>query len=374
MKDTEQPGLKWISLAVCGAAVLAVLLASVSNCLAAEKQPLKVGFITVGPINDWGYNYAHNQGRLFLEQALPGKVVTVIAENIPESAEVERVLAKMIAQGNGLIFTTSYGYYEPALRVGARHPNVKFEQCGRMDTKNTKNLATYFAKQYEPMYIAGVVAGRMTKKNSMGYIAAHPVPQVLQNINAFALGARSVNPKAKVRVVWTNKWSDAATEAEAARGLIDTGADVLAMHLDSPLTVVQTAEKHGIYSVGYHADVHKFAPKGWLTGTMWDWGPLYVKIANEVNNQTWKPGNYRYAMDSGYVKLSPFGTAVPKAVQNEALSLKKRIEQGQYAVFQGPLKDRDGKPLLSEGQKPDLKFVESMNWLAPGVEGTLPKK
>lgn len=361
------------SVSVLGGVTLAAL-PFCSTAHGADSGSLKAGFITVGPVNDLGYNYAHNQGRLFLDKALAGKVKTTIAENIPESGEVERVMEKMISQGNKLIFSTSYGYYEPALRVAKRHPDVVFEQCGRDDTQNTKNLATYFSKQYEPMYVCGLVAGRMTKKNNIGFIAAHPVPQVLQNINAFTLGARSVNPKIKVRVVWTNKWSDAPTEAEAAKGLIETGADVLAMHLDSPITVVQTAEKLGAYSVGYHADVSKFAAKGWLTGTMWNWGPLYVQIAQSVQNHSWKPGNYRYPMKDNYVKLSPFGAGVPKKVQDEALSIKQKIESGEYAVFQGPLKDRDGKELLKAGQKPDLNFVETMNWLAPGVEGTLSRK
>ncbi|MBY0357059.1 MAG: BMP family ABC transporter substrate-binding protein [Candidatus Obscuribacterales bacterium] len=341
---------------------------------ASAAEPLKVGFITVGPINDWGYNYAHNQGRLYLDKTMAGKVQTTIAENIPESAEVERVMEKMIAQGNKVIFSTSYGYYEPELRVAKRHRDVTFLQCGRDDLQNTPNLATYFAKQYEPMYVSGVVAGRMTKKNSLGFIAAHPVPQVLQNINAFALGARSVNPKVKVKVVWTNKWSDATIEAEAAKGLIESGADVLTLHLDSPITVVQTAEKNGVYAVGYHADVSKFAPKGWLTGAMWNWGPLYVQTVKSIQDKTWKPGNYRYPMKDGFVKLAPFGSSVTKKVQDEALSVKKKIESGEFVIFAGPLKDRDGKELLKAGQKADFNFLESMSWFVPGVEGTLPKK
>lgn len=351
-----------------------ILIGSAASSSASSVQaPLKIGFITVGPKVDWGYNYAHDQGRIFMQAQMPKKIETEIAENIPENAEAERVMEKMIARGDKLIFSTSYGHYEPALRVAARHPNVIFEQCGRVD-KGTKNLATYFAKQYEAVYIAGVVAGRMTKKNNIGFIAAHPVPQVLQNVNAFTLGAHSVNPKVKVHIVWTNSWSDPAVEAEVAKGLIETGADILTMHLDSPITVVQTAEKHGVYSVGYHADLHKFAPKGWLTGTMWNWGPLYVNIANSVVDHSWKPGNYRYSMKDSYVKLAPFGPSVPKAVQKEALALKERIEQGKYTVFQGPLKDRDSKQLLAAGQKPDLKFIENMNFLVPGVQGVLPKK
>lgn len=347
---------------------------SISLANVSDRTPLKVGFITVGPATDWGYNYAHDQGRKFMETAEPKQIETSIVEKIPENAEVERVMEKMIANGTRLIFSTSYGYFEPTLRVAKRHPDVIFESAGRTVPDGVKNVGSYFAKQYEPMYIAGVVAGRMTKRNELGFIAAHPVPQVLQNVNAFTLGVRSVNPKAKVHVIWTNSWSDPATEAEAAKGLIESGADVLTMHLDSPITVVQTAEKYGVMSVGYHADLKKFAPKGWLTGEMWNWGPLYVNIADSVRNGTWKSTNARYGMSQAYAKLSSFGPSVPPKVQKEALDIKKKLESGEYVVFQGPLRDRDGKEILAIGKRPDTNLIEGMNWLVPGVEGPLPKK
>jgi basic membrane protein A len=333
---------------------------------------MKVGFITVGPVSDWGYNYAHNQGRIFMEGAAPKEVQTTIVENIPESAEVERVMEKMIANGTKLIFPTSYGYLDPALRVAERHPDVIFMHCGGF--KTAKNLGTYFAYIHEPMFIAGVVAGRMTKSNKLGFVAAHPIPQVLRNINAFALGARSVNPKATTTVVWTNNWSDPPTEAEAANSLVDLGADVLTMHQDSPITVVQTAEKRGVYSVGYHADLHEFAPKGWLTGAMWDWGELYLKIARSVKAGTWKSEQYRAGMESGAVKIAAFGPAVPFEVQKEALAIKDKIEKGTFVVFQGPIKDRDGKGRMAAGQKPDFDWMEKMDWFVPGVVGSIPSK
>jgi basic membrane protein A len=351
---------------------LSMSVASLANTY--DKTPLKIGFITVGAANDWGYNYSHDQGRHFVESAMPKQVETTIVERIPESAELERVMEKMISQGTRLIFSTSYGYFEPMMRVAGRHPDVMFEQCGRTVPETCKNASTYFPKQYQPEYITGMVAGRMTKKNDLGFIAAHPVPSVLQDINAFTLGARSVNPKAKVHVIWTNTWSDPATEAEATKGLIDSGVDVVAMHIDSPVTVVQTAEKNGIMSVGYHADLSKFAPKGWLTGQMWDWGPLYVKIAQSVRNGTWKPGNFTYGMNDGITKLAPFGKSVPAKVQQEAQALAKQIEKGTFTVFQGPLKDRDGKERVAAGKLPSTKLLDEMDWFVPGVEGTLPKK
>jgi basic membrane protein A len=341
---------------------------------ATDTVPLKVGFITVGPVNDWGYNYAHDQGRRFMDTALPKQVETTMVEKIPESAEVERVMEKMIAKGTRLIFSTSYGYFEPAQRVADRHRDVIVEQCGRIVPATAKNIGTYFAMQYQPVYVSGIVAGRMTKKNDLGFIAAHPVPQVLQNINAFTLGVRSVNPKAKVHVIWTNSWSDPATEAEAAKGLIESGVDVLTMHVDSPVTIVQTAEKYGVMTSGYHADLKKFAPKGWLTGQMWNWGPLYVKIAKSVQAGTWKSGNPRYGMNDGYTKLSSFGPSVPAQVQKEALEAKQKIDQGKFVVFQGPLKDREGKERVAAGKLADANLIEEMNWFVPGVEGPLPSK
>jgi basic membrane protein A len=344
---------------------------------AASDGPLKVGFIMVGPVADWGWNYEHDQGRIYMESKLPGQVKTTIAENIPESAEVERVMEKMIAQGNKLIFATSYGYLDPALRVAARHPDVIIMHCGRPNPNHMKNVGSYglnFANHYKPMYVAGMVAGRITKKNEIGYVAAHPVPPLLLALNAFTLGAHSVNPKVKVHVVWTNSWSDPATEAEAAKGLVDRGVDVLAAHLDSTVTVVQTAEKNQLYSVGYHADVHHLAPKGWLTGEYWDWGPLYVQIAQSVLNHTWQSGDDSNGSKFQYGRISSLGQAVSKPMKEQALALLSDLDKGKVVVFKGPLKDRDGKERLAAGQVADNAFAGKVDWLVPGIEGSIPKK
>jgi basic membrane lipoprotein Med (substrate-binding protein (PBP1-ABC) superfamily) len=281
-------------------------------------------------------------------------------------------MEKMIADGTKLIFPTSYGYLDPALRVAKRHPDVVFVHCGGF--KSSDNLGTYFAYIHEPMYVSGIVAGKTTKTNKLGFVAAHPIPQVLRNINAFTLGARSVNPDVTAHVVWTNSWYDPATEAEAAKGLIDLGADVLTMHQDSPLTVVQTAEANGVYSVGYHADLHTFAPKGWLTGAEWDWGPLYAKIAQSVKAKSWKSEQLRSGMDGGSVKLARFGPAVSREAQDAATAMTEKIVKGEYVVFQGPLKDRDGMLRIEEGKKPDFDWMEKMDWFVEGVQGSIPKK
>jgi basic membrane protein A and related proteins len=345
-----------------------VVLASES-----DKQPLKIGFITVESVSDWGWNYAHNQGRLYMQQALKGQVVTSVVENVPESAEVERVMEKLIAQGNKMIFATSYGYLEPALRVAKRHPDIFIYYVGRPSPNFVKNLAAYVNNPYQPMYIAGVVAGRMTKCNKIGYVASHPVPPLLINLNAFTLGARSVNPKAEVHVVWTNSWADPATEAEAARGLIDQGVDVLAAHLDSALTVVQIAEKNHLYSVGYHADIHHLAPQGWLTGQRWNWGPHYVNIVQSVLNHTWRGGNDLATSQENCSELSSIGNEIPAAVKREALDLWAKIKAGKFIIFRGPLKDRDGKIVIPAGKTLDDALLSKTDWLVPGVYGNLSK-
>ena len=351
---------------------LVLLLSAGIPVISAERavKPLKVGFVMVGPVSDYGYNYAHDQGRLYLQSHLLN-VQTTVAEKVPESAEAERVMEKMIAQGNHLIFSTSYGYLEPAERVAKRHPDVTFMQTWR--PSQLKNVGCYAAYQYEPLYAVGMVAGKMTKKNSIGFVCAHPVPVLLQNINAFTLGARSVNPKVKVHVVWTNSWSDPPTEAEATKGLIESGVDILGCVLDSPLTVAKTAEQNHIMVVGTQADLQKIAPNFWLTGSRWNWDMTYYKIAKSVQDGTWKPETRWLGMKDGAVELCSFGKLVPQPLQKEAASAAEQIKQGKRIIFRGPLKDRDGKQRLSAGQVADPDALSEMGWFVEGIDGTLPR-
>jgi basic membrane protein A len=342
------------------------------HSLESNKGPLKIGFVLTGSASDKGWNEAHDQGRIYLQNKLGNRVKTSVVEQVPESAEVERVLEKMIAQGDKLIFTTSYGFLEPALRVAARHPDVIFMQCQR--SSNAKNLGTYFVAQHEPFYVAGIVAGKMTKTNKLGYIAGHPVPTVLASINAYALGAHAVNSKARVKVVWNNSWGDPANEAEATKGLIESGVDVMTSQLNTGTTVVQNAERAHAYSVGTQCDIHTLAPKGWLVGTVFNWGPLYVKITKSVLDGTWKAENNLYPMKDGYTDITGFGHIVPPAVQAQALAAKKKIEQGTLNIFQGPLKDQNGKVRIPSGKAPDFRTFADMDWLVPNVDATLPKK
>lgn len=365
------PRSKWfIVLAICLIGIVFIASPLVS-CADKTNGVLKVGFLCVGSISDWGWNYAHNQGRLYLEAQMPGKVQTMIAEKIPESAEAERVLERMIAQGCKLIFTTSYGFLEPALRVAARHPDVTFMQVNRFNT--AKNLGTYFSHQYQPMYIAGTVAGRMTKTNKLGFLGAHPVPPLLQAANAFTMGARSVNPKATTTVVWINNWSDPPTEAEAIKSLTEGGVDVIGHIQDNQNTITKVDDGLGLYTVGCYTDAHKLAPKGWLTGACLDWGPFYVKTVKSIMDGTWKSGITAAGMEGGYIKLSSFGQAVPKSIRQQALALENDIKTGRFVIFKGPLKDREGQERLRAGEKADIHWLSTMDFFVDGVKGALPK-
>jgi basic membrane lipoprotein Med (substrate-binding protein (PBP1-ABC) superfamily) len=343
-------------------------------CWAQAKTASKVGFIYTGSATDCGWNNAHDNGRQFLESTMKGQVITTRAENIPENSSSERVMEKMIAQGNKVIFVTSYGFLEPALKVAKRHPDVRFMHCGRMIPPGVPNVGSYFSTEYyEYLYASGVVAGKMTRTNKLAFVGGHPIPALIWCVNAFALGARSVNPKATVQVVWTNSWEDPAVEAEATRGLIERGCDVLASSLNSSLTVCRTAENAKAYSVGVSYDLHNQVPKGWLTGQGWNWGPLYVKVVKSIQDNSWKPVNLRYGSKDGYAILSPFGKSVPPSVQAQALKVVKAIHDGKLEVFPSGLKDRDGKLRLAANQKANSAWLDSMDFFVSGVEGTLPK-
>ncbi len=337
-------------------------------------KTFKVGFIYVGPKDDYGYNYEHDRGRKAVEAAFKGMEV-MTAENIPETAEVERVMEQMIQRGAKLLFPTSYGYLDPALNVGKRHPDVVLLHAGGF--RHTANVGTYWFYIYNPMYLSGLAAGKVTKKNVIGFVAAHPIPQTIQNINALTTGARAVNPQVKTHVIYTGEWCNPGKGAEAANSLIELGADVVSQHQDCPRPVVETAAKRGVFTVGYHsAALKQFNEKGWVTGAAWNWGPLYVRMVQDVmegHADRWVNKDVRGGIESGYLDLAPFGAAVPQDVQKMVLARRKEIVEGKYAVFQGPIKDNKGKPLLKEGEKPTFEFIEKMNWYVEGGVGEAPK-
>jgi basic membrane protein A and related proteins len=358
-------------------ALLISMTLTITNSVApscAEQQaqtPMKVGFICDGSANDMGWNYAHDQARHYLENKLGNSVQTVFAENVPESGEAERVMEKMIAQGCQVIFVTSYGYLEPTMRVASRHPNTTFLQLGRFET--AKNVGAYYDLQYEAMYIAGVVAGRVTKTNKLGYVGGHPVPPVIQCINAFTLGARSVNPKATTKVLWINSWSDSLAESEAVKGLKESGVDVVTHTQGNQTSVIRTADGAGMYSVGCFADASNLAPKGWLVGPCLNLGPYYVNQTRAVMDHTWKSERTQCGIKNGYITLSAFGKVVPPNVRKEAESTREQIVSGKLVVFKGPLADQNGKQQLAAGQTFDLQKLTGMNFLVSGVlSSTLP--
>jgi basic membrane protein A and related proteins len=337
----------------------------------AAKTELKVGFLYPGPANDLGWDTSHDEGRRALEKAIPG-VITTAAENIPENAQAERVMQRMVAQGNKIIFGASYGYFESALRLAKQHPDISIGLCGRLvPAPDLKNIGPYFMPYYEPLYACGVVAGRMTKSNNLGCVAGFPVANVIQAINAFAIGARSVNPKAVVHVVWTNSWSDPSNESEATKGLIERKSDVVFSILDTSWTVCKTADKAKVYSIATFYDLNKNVPDSWLTGQTADWGLYCTKIVKAIQAGNWSRKAELHPAAAGYVGLASFGKAVPKAVQSEALNAMAQIKAGKKEVFQAPLKDRDGRIRLKEGEKADAAWLDKMDWLVNGVEGPL---
>ncbi|CAH1218099.1 Purine-binding protein [Paenibacillus auburnensis] len=332
----------------------------------AAKKPT-VAFVYIGPPGDGGYTYQHDQGRLYMEKELGIKADTV--ENVPESADAERIITEL-AQNHDIVFTTSFGYMDFTLNVANKFPNVKFMHASGY--KTAANMGTYFGKNYQGSYLAGIAAGKMTKNNQLGYVGAFPISEVIYNLNAFTLGAQSVNPDVKVSVVWTNTWYDPATERQAAISLLDKGADVLMAYQDSPATL-QAAQERGAFAGGNDSDMGKYAPDNYLTNPVWNWGPYYTKVVQSVMDGTWTNEQYSGGMDDKMVDIAPFGNKVPDDVKALVEEAKAKIISGELDVFTGPISDNQGKEQVKAGQKLTLEEVLGMNWLAKGVEGTIPQ-
>lgn len=335
---------------------------------AADKQ-IKAGFIYVGPVGDAGWTWAHDQGRLEMEKADYVEPSTFL-ESVPEGAESARVINGLVRKGHNLIFTTSFGYMDATLDIAARNKDVVFMHCSGY--KSAENVGTYFGRMYEPRYLSGIIAGKMTKTNSIGYVAAFPIPEVIRGINAFALGVRSVNPAATVKVVWTQTWFDPGIERDAADSLLDIGADVLTMHQDAPATL-QAAEARDAYVIGYNSDNRKFAPKAFLTAPIWNWAAVYNKTAAEVHNGTWKSQKIWWGMKQDLVELAPISSRVPAEVQQLVEEKRQAIVAGSLHPFSGPLKDQNGVEKVAAGTSLDDGALLGMNWFVEGVQGTIPK-
>ncbi len=345
--------------------VMAALLLAVPGAIAAEKE-MKVGFVYVSPIGDAGWSYAHDQARLALE-AMDG-VSTSYVEAVQEGPDSERVMLNMARKGYDVIFATSFGYMDPMLKVAKQFPKVTFMHCSGF--KLAPNMGNYFGRMYQARYLSGMVAGAMTRSNTLGYVAAFPIPEVIRGINAFALGAQSVNPKVRVRVVWTKTWYDPATEKEAAKSLLDVGADVIAQHQDSP-GPQEAAEEKGVYSIGYNTDMSAFAPKAHLTAPIWNWAPFYKEVVDQVRKGTWKSQSTWSGIKEGIVDLAPFGPMVPKAVQDKVLAKKKELVGGKDDLFSGPIKDQSGKIQVAAGKTASDSELLGMKYFVQGVVGTL---
>lgn len=333
-----------------------------------------IGFLYVGPCDDFGYNQAACAGADAVGAAFPDMEI-LEAENVPENQEAERVMETMIRQGAKIIFPTSYGHLDPALEVAKRHPDVVFLHQGGQ--KTAENLGTYFGTIWETVYLSGVAAGHMSETGKLGYIVAFPIPQVLLNINAFTLGARSVNPDATTTVVFTASWCDPGQQAEAVNSLIAQDVDVITQHQDCTKTIIETAERAGVMSVGYHADASSLAPEGWITGSIWDWSELYADIVASVEEGTWAggpySGNYRTGVAEGSVKLAPFGKNVPQAVQDEIAALQEQILSGEFFPFEGPIVDQNGVERIAAGVRLSVNELEATDYLIEGVIGTIPQ-
>ncbi|MBI2312641.1 MAG: BMP family ABC transporter substrate-binding protein [Betaproteobacteria bacterium] len=361
---------KRITRRITGLAVGTALGLALSGA-AYSQEPVKVGFVYVSPIGDAGWTYQHDQGRKELEKALGAKVTTKAVENVPEGADAERVIREFAAGGYKVVFTTSFGYMNPTIKVAEKFPSTVFMHA--TGYKSAKNVGVVNARFYEGRYLTGVIAGKMTKSNSAGYVAAFPIPEVVQGINAFAQGMRSVNPKAEVKVIWVNSWFDPGREREAANTLLSQGADIITHHTDST-AVVQAAEEKGKYAFGYHSDMSKYGPKAHLTATTHHWGGYYTKAVQDVMAGKWKTTNVWGGIKEGMIKLAPLNPAVPKDVADLVAAKEKDIAAGKLHPFQGPVKDNEGKERVAAGKTMGDEELSKMDFYVEGVQGKLPKK
>jgi len=345
-------------------------ISAISQTTPAANAPLKVGFVYVAPLTPAGWVRQHEEGRKAVEAALGAQVQTTYVEDVAEGPDAERVIRDLARQGNTLIFTPSFGYMEPTLKVAQEFPGVKFESI--TGYKTAANVSAANARYYEGRYLAGIAAGRMTKTNLAGYVAGFPIPEVLQGINAFTLGMRSVNPKAEVKVVWLNAWFDPTRERDAAMTLMNQNADVLAFHTGST-AVMAAAQERGKLAVAYHSDMRSIAPDAQIAAVTHRWGDYYTARAKAVMDGSWKPGNVWGGVKEGMIRVDSFGPKVPKSVQTEVLNAQKQIAKGKLQPFQAKdaVRDNEGHEVIAKGQALSDAQILGMNWLVAGVQGKI---
>ncbi len=335
----------------------------------AKPEPLKVAFAYVGPVGDGGWTFAHDNARKAVEKEFGDKIVTSFVESVPESADAERVFRDMAGQGNKLIFGTTFGYMEPMLKVAADNKGIQFEHA--TGYKTAENMRTYDSRTYEGAYMAGVIAGKMTKTNTLGVVGSIPIPEVIRNINSFTLGAQSTNPKIKTKVVWVGEWFNPPKETEAATSLINGGADVLMQNTDSS-AVLQTAEKMGKRGFGWDSDMTAYGPKAHLGSAVINWAPYYIKAVGDALDGKWATGQTWWGVKEGAIDLVSVAADVPEDAKKALDEVKAGLKAGTYAIWKGPISDNTGKEVIAKDAVADDKFLGGINFFVKGVEGKVP--
>ena len=334
----------------------------------APAPALKAAWVYIGPVGDAGWTFAHDQGRKAVEAEFGDKLKTTFVEKV-SYADGERVIRDLASQGNKLIFATSFGYMDAMLKVAGEFPDVKFEHA--TGYKTAANMRVYDSRFYHDAYVSGIIAGGMTKTNTLGFVASFPIPEVLRNINAFTLGAQSVNPKIRTRVVWVSTWFDPEKEGAAAQELINKGADVLLQNTDST-AVLQTAEKNGKYAFGWDSDMSSFGPKAHLGSAIVNWAPYYIKAIEEVKAGTWKTERTVWGVKEGLNDLIKIADVVPDDAKKRVDEIKAGLKDGSFSPFTGPIVDNTGKERLAKDQKSDQAWLDKVDFFVKGVEGKVP--
>ncbi|MCI5096246.1 MAG: BMP family ABC transporter substrate-binding protein [Rhodobacteraceae bacterium] len=347
----------------------AVALGLVAGAAAADTT--KVGFVYVGPVGDGGWTYEHNKGRLAVEEAFGDKVETVYVESVPEGPDAERVMTQMALEGADLIFTTSFGYMDPTINVAKKFPNVKFEHA--TGYKQAENVSVYSARFYEGRAVQGHIAGNMTKSNIIGYIGSYPIPEVIRGINSAFIHARKVNPDVQFKIVWAYTWFDPAKEADAAKVLIEQGADVILQHTDSTAPQAAAQAAGNVVTFGQASDMSEYAPFPRVSSIIDDWAPYYIARTKAVMDGTWTSVSTWDGIGAGMVGIGEISDAVPADVKAEALALKDKLASGEYHAFTGPLKKQDGSDWLAAGETADDGTLAGMNFYVEGLEGDIPQ-
>ena len=343
--------------------------APAASAAAAKPEPLKIAFAYVGPVGDGGWTFAHDNARKALEKEFGDKIATTFVEKVPEAADAERVFNDLVGQGNKLVFGTTFGYMEPMLKVAAEHKDVKFEHA--TGYKTAENLRTYDSRTYEGAYLAGIIAGSVTKTNTIGVVGSIPIPEVIRNINSFTLGAQSVNPKIKTKVVWVNEWFDPPKETEAAVALINGGADVLMQNTDSA-AVLKTAEEKGKRAFGWDSDMKAYGPKAHLASAVINWSPYYIKATRDALDGKWATGKAWWGVKEGAIDLVSIADDVPAEAKAKVEQVKAGLKDGSFSIWKGPIVDNTGKEVLAKDAVADDAFLGGIKFFVKGVDGKVP--